>query len=150
MVQRDSRLPEFLESAGVAVRLLTEVERQDAEQQWRAIYGKAFRDGRLRQGSKADFEYAQQPACRWFAVPLSSGVEGTLASPIARTVVGCECYGPVVPMGDICDVEFVVSPTDLSWTMLYTHEDHDLGGPFFIRREWLPNGLLDSKSMANK
>jgi hypothetical protein len=54
--------------------------------------------------------------------------------------------GPLVPLGAACDVEFAVSPADLSWTMLHTHEDHALGGPYFIRREWLPDGPGDTNA----
>jgi hypothetical protein len=69
---------------------------------------------------------------------LTSGVEGTAVSPLGRQLGGYECEGPVVPVGSLCDAEFAVSPADLSWAMLYTHEDHALGGPYFVRREWLP------------
>ena len=133
----DTRLSDLLESAGVLKRVLTEEERQEAEQQWREVYGDVFRRGRVRQGSKADYEYSRQPPCRWLAVPLTSEVPGTSLAPAARTAIGCECEGPLVPLGAVHHVEFAVAPVDLSWTMLYTHEDHDLGGPYFIRREWL-------------
>ncbi len=135
----DNRARVLLEAAGVLVRVLSEEERQEAEQQWREVYGKAFR-GRVRHGFRADFEYSLQPSCRWLMVPLSSGVEGASVSPLARDAEGCECEGPVVPLGVANDVEFAVAPADLSWTMLYTHEDHDLGGPYFVRREWVVDG----------
>ena len=136
-VARDAALQTTLETAGVLCRPLTEVERAEAERQWRAVYGHAFRGRpRLRHGERADFEYAQQPACRWLVVPLSSGVDGTSVSPRGPAQTGYECEGSPVPLGAVCGIEFAVAPADLSWTMLYTHEDHGFGGPYFIRREW--------------
>ncbi len=48
-----------------------------------------------------------------------------------------ECRGPLVPLGNFNSVELFVSPADLDWTMVYTHEDHAFGGPYFIKAEWL-------------
>lgn len=128
----------LLFAAGVTCRPLTEAERAEGEWQWRQVYGRAFEGRpRLRQGSRAEFEYASQPAGRWLVVPLSAGVAGTSVSPIRPGECGYECEGPLVPLGAACWVEFIVSPADLSWTMLHTHEDHALGGPYFVRREWL-------------
>lgn len=42
------------------------------------------------------------------------------------------------PLGLFHNIEFFISPLDLSWTMIHTHEDHGFGGPYFIRREWIP------------
>lgn len=135
---RDTLLRALLEAAAVTYRSLPEVERADAERQWRAVYGRAFRDRpRLRHGARADFEYARQPAGRWLVVPLSAEVPGTAVSPCGSVATGYECDGPPVPLGTACAVEFAVAPANLGWTMLYTHEDHALGGPYFVRREWL-------------
>jgi hypothetical protein len=49
-----------------------------------------------------------------------------------------ECRGPLVPLGEFHQAEFFVGPPDFGWTMVHTHEDHDLGGPYFVRAEWLP------------
>jgi hypothetical protein len=137
-VARDVVLRTLLETAGVLCRPLTEPERAEAERQWRAVYGRAFRGRpRLRHGSRADFEYAQQPAGRWLVVPLSATVPGTSVAPHGLMPTGYECEGAPVPLGSACGLEFAVAPADLSWTMLYTHEDHAFGGPYFIRQEWL-------------
>ena len=147
---RDAELRALLDAAGVSWRPFTEAERREAEEQWRAVYGRAFRGRpRVRQGSRADYEYAQQPAGRWLVVPLTSGVEGTSVSPIGLSLSGHECDGPVVALGSLCGSEFAVSPADLSWAMLYTHEDHAFGGPYFIRREWLPGKHAEPGAAAD-
>jgi hypothetical protein len=71
-------------------------------------------------------------------VPFSTGVEGLPVHVLGRTISAYECCGPLLPLGDYHDAEFFVCPPDLSWTMVHTHEDHGLGGPYFIRAEWLP------------
>jgi hypothetical protein len=135
---RDGELRDLLDAAGVIWRPLAEAERAEAEAHWRSVYGNAFR-GRpqMRHGARADTEYSQQAHCRWLVVPLTSGVKGTPAHPRTAVLSGHECEGPVVPLGGLCNAEFAVTPVDLSWAMLYTHEDHACGGPYFIRREWM-------------
>jgi hypothetical protein len=141
-VARDAVLRTLLEAAGVLCRPLTDSERAEAESQWRAVYGRAFRGcPRLRHGSRAEFEFAQQPAGRWLVVPIGAKVPGTSVAPHGAVPTGYECEGPLVPLGAACDVEFAVAPADLAWTMLYTHEDYAIGGPYFVRREWLPEDL---------
>jgi hypothetical protein len=144
-VGRAALLRALLGAAGISCRPLTEPERAEAERQWRAVYGGAFRGRpRLRHGPRADFEYARQPAGRWVVVPLSAEAPGTSVSPRGPAQTGYECEGPPVPLGAACGLEFAVAPADLSWTMLYTHEDHAFGGPYFIRREWLPGGPAEA------
>jgi hypothetical protein len=149
-MSHDSELQSLLSAAGVAWRTLPDAERVEAEAQWRAVYGRAFRGrSRLRHGARADFEYTQQPAGRWLVVPLNSGVEGTAVTPLGPALGGYECEGPVVPLGALCGAEFAVSPADLSWAMLYTHEDHALGGPYFVRREWLLASPAEPRDAAD-
>lgn len=38
-------------------------------------------------------------------------------------------------------VDAYISPRDLEWTMIYTHEDDALG-PFFTTAEWAQTGRL--------
>jgi len=132
-------LASLLDAAGVTLRPLSEPERAEAERQWRAVYGEAFRGRpRLRHGIRAEAEYARQPAGRWLVAPLSAGVAGTPVAPTGPAATGYECEGPLVPLGAAHAIEFAVFPSDLSWTMLHTHEDHALGGPYFICQAWLP------------
>ena len=135
---RDALLRSLLDAAGVSYAPLADTERAEAERQWREVYGQAFGGRcRMRYGSRADYEYAQQAECRWLIVPLSARVEATPVSPYGPIPTGYACEGLPVPLGAACALEFAVAPTDLSWTMLYTHEDHEFGGPYFIRCEWL-------------
>jgi hypothetical protein len=94
----------------------------------------------MKHGARADHEYQQQPCDHYLVVPFSAGVDGLPVHVLSRTVGAYECRGPLVPLGAFCNVEFFVCPPDLSWAVIHTHEDHALGGPYFIRAEWLPSG----------
>jgi len=120
---------------------LDETARLAAEDKWRRIYGQSFRGRpRLRHGAKADYEYQQEPCTHYLIVPFSSGIAGLPVHVLGQCMGAYECRGPLAALGAFCDVEFFVCPTDFSWTMIHTHEDHALGGPYFIRAEWIPGG----------
>jgi hypothetical protein len=131
-------------------RLLTSEEKSAAQAQWQAFFGSAFQgwwgrrkrysrqpEERLwvehREGFKAVFKYQQQTCdATWLIVPLdgiSPGVRN------ATPMEAYECDGPLVLLGDFRYAEFFISPRDFEWTMVHTHEDHVLYGPFFLRRD---------------
>lgn len=64
-----------------------------------------------------------------------------LAPCVAPTVFvpAAACFGEPPP--DLCQfqaVEFFISPPDLSWTLVHTHEDGAYtNGPLFAREEWM-------------
>ena len=72
-------------------------------------------------------------------VPFTSDVQGLTISVVDRRSPreAYECRGRLVPLGMFNDIEFFVCPLDYSWTMVYTHEDYEWGGPYFMRREWI-------------
>jgi hypothetical protein len=134
-------LRENLDRSGVAWHRLSDPERVDAEAAWRWVYGHAFLDRpRLRHGAKADYEYRRQACDHFRIVPFSAGVPGLPVHVYRQAIGGYECRGPLIALGAFCDAEFFVSPPDLSWSMVHTHEDHALDGPYFIRADWIPRG----------
>jgi hypothetical protein len=134
-------LQDYLSRSGVEWCVLDETAHREAEETWRGIYGQAFRGrSRLRHGAKADYEYRGESCDHYLIVPFSTGVAGLPVHVLGRRLSAHECRGPLVPMGAFCDVEFFVCPADFAWAMVHTHEDYELGGPYFIRVEWLPGG----------
>jgi hypothetical protein len=92
----------------------------------------------LKHGNRADHEFGRQACDHYFVVPFSANVDG-LPIHVDNMMIGAyECRGPLVSLAAFHDSEFFVCPPDLSWSMVYTHEDHSMGGPYFIRTEWLP------------
>ncbi len=138
--------------SGVDWTVLGESAEFVAEDAWRAVYGDAFRvravgrhsprgagfGPRCRAGAKADYEYEQEPCSHYLIVPFSAPVAGLPVHPLGPRLSAHECRGPLVAMGAFHDLEFFVTPPDFTWSMIYTHEDHAWGGPYFIRRDWLP------------
>ena len=48
-------------------------------------------------------------------------------------------------LGQFCNLDFAMVATDFSWTMVYTHEDFALGGPYFTERGWIVDPKRDVK-----
>jgi hypothetical protein len=135
----DESLQDHLSQAGVAWDRLSELERLKVEAAWLRVYKQAFRGRpRLRRGSKAEHEYLSQACDHYLIVPLPAGVSGLPMGAYRRTIAAYECRGPLIELGAFCGAEFFVSPPDLAWSMIHTHEDHGWGGPYFIRVDWIP------------
>ena len=101
-------------------------------------HGSPFRArGRYRQGAKALHEYLNEQATRWRLIPFLSAVSGTSVHVLALALSAFECEGPLLELDDFRNVEFSVSPPDLAWTLVRTHEDFALGGPYFVRAGWV-------------
>jgi hypothetical protein len=109
-----------------------------AEQTWRNIYAKAFVGRtRARVGAKAEHAYRTQHCDHYLVVPFTSGVNGLPIHITGSQLAAYECRGSLTDLSGFNNVELFVAPASFDWTMVYTHEDHALGGPYFHRREWL-------------
>src|ERR1019366_62455 len=134
----DSELQEYLTLSNVEWTWLSESAHFAAEAEWRSIFGHVFRGRpRLKRGAKAEYEFLQEPCTHFLIVPFTSDVEGTPMHVYRKSISAYECHGALLRLGEFCDAEFFVSPLDLEWTMVHTHEDHAIDGPYFIRREWV-------------
>lgn len=58
------------------------------------------------------------------------------ASPV-RFAIRCDLHGGATPppLGRFCLLEPCVLAADFAWVLVHTHEDHALGGPYFVRAE---------------
>jgi len=149
---RDASLIARLTAGGISSRRLAPAEHRHWEFAWRRTYQPTFarrgslrhraaafaRRGNFLQGAKAVNMYLSESATRWMLIPFLSSVAGTSVHVIGPTVSAFECKGPLLELGDFNNVEFFVSPPDLSWTFLSTHEDFALGGPYFARAAEIP------------
>jgi hypothetical protein len=144
--RHDAQLLEKFSAAGVRSRPLLRDEHQQQESAWRAIYGKAFVPRlRHRHGAKAVNEFVRETPEQWLLVPFLAPVPGTPVSPSSRRqrfLSAFECCGPLLELGEFCGDEFFIAPLDFSWTFIATHEDYSLGGPYFVRQEWLPDTAM--------
>lgn len=139
----DETLEEFLTAAGVAWNVIPAARHQSLANEWEQIYGRHFVGSvrlRHRSGAKAEFEYAKEQAVQFTIVPFlgtRAGPHG-LSKPGPRTAAyECRGGGSLPDLSSFAKLDFFIVPADWSWTMVHTHEDHTLGGPYFVRREWL-------------
>jgi hypothetical protein len=131
----------YLSRAGIEWERMAESARFEAEAAWRRVYSQAFRGRpRLRHGGRADHEYRCQSCGHYLIVPFSAGIPALPVHVYRQAIGAYRCRGPLIPLGAFCGAEFFISPPDLAWAMIHTHEDHALGGPYFIRAEWVPEG----------
>ena len=134
----ESEFCEYLTDAGVRWSLLDSAAAINAEQRWRDVYAHAFVGrSRAKTGAKADNEFRMERRNAYLIVPFTSGVNGLPIHVLHRRLGAFECDGPVVDLSRFHNVELFVSPFDFDWTMVYTHEDHAFGGPYFHRRDWI-------------
>ncbi len=139
MKSLDESLQDYLSQAGVEWNPLDDRERVKAETAWRQIYCRAFQGRpRLRRGARAEHEYRSQRCDDYRIVPFAAGVSGLPIHVYRQSIAAYECRGPLVALGAFRDAEFFISPPDLAWAMIHTHEDFCFGGPYFIRSDWIP------------
>lgn len=137
----DEALRDYLGRGGIDWDRLPDPGQVEAEAAWRRVYGRAFRGRpRLRHGARAEQEYRSQTCGHYLIVPFSAGVSGLPVHVYRRAIAAYECRGPLIALGAFCDAEFFISPPDLIWAMIHTHEDHAIGGPYFIRADWIVGG----------
>jgi hypothetical protein len=137
-------LQQYLTVSLVDWNRLDETAQRSKEDEWRSIFGKAFRAlpgrrwrPRFRRGAKAEYEYLSEPTTNFLIVPFSSNIKGLPMHLIGHSMGAYECHGKLLPLGAFCEVEFFISSIDFQWTMVHTHEDYAIDGPFFIRKEWV-------------
>ena len=122
----------------MAWRVLDERAHGETEGKWRSVYGPAFSGrGRVRTGAKAEYAYQCEQTDHYLIVPFLSDVPGVPMHARGRRMSAHECWGQLLSLADFRDVELFVSPVDLGWTLVHTHEDYAWGGPYFIRADWL-------------
>jgi hypothetical protein len=136
---RDQALRTHLAAAGVRFRQMPVASHREWEARWRTVFQHAFEPGaRFRHGARAVDEFLRGPAGEWVVVPFLSGVPGTSVHVHRLQMNAFECDGPLQALDEFLNVEFFVSPPDLAWTFVRTHEDFVYDGPYFARAAGRP------------
>jgi hypothetical protein len=136
----DERLEQFLTQCGLTWSVVPWEEHADLTNQWEGLYGNPHHWVHQKQGAKAQFEYAQQSSEAFRIVPFLGSVAGPHSigtSGPRKAAYDCQGGGTLPDLSAFAGTEFFIVPADWSWTMIHTHEDYALGGPYFVRREWL-------------
>ena len=139
-----------VERCGGTVAALARTERAAALHAWRAVYAAAYfaAKGKWKHGQYEwhvfSFGYTR-------AVQGDRAVEGYRAQPAAPFLVVPEdrrwpafrCAGGGWPDFAATRLDVYVWPTDLDWTMAFTHEQDSGLGPYFCPREWAGQGTWE-------
>jgi len=149
----DEILELFLTQCGLAWSIIPWQQHVSLNNEWETLYGNFHHWLRKKQGAKAQFEYSHQSAEKLMIVPFLGNVAGPHSinkrGP-RKAAYECRGNGAVPDLSSFANTDFFIVPDDFSWTMIHTHEDYGLGGPYFIRKEWLDSPtrgqgrLLDS------
>src|SRR5437763_9175492 len=129
----DEKLEQFLDEHGVAWEIASEACHLALANEWESIYGKVWRLGmRHTKGVRARHEYSQRSAETFFIVPFLSKRANPhhAVGPNATAAYKCQHAGELPDLSEFAGLEFFISPPDLSWTMVHTHEDDAIGGPY--------------------
>src|SRR5689334_2295702 len=138
----DERLEEFLSAQGVVWDIIPAERHIRFCHEWEDAYGSWFGElFRHKEGAKAEEEYSRQVAPIFCIVPFlgpKAGPHSIGGNWRPKTAAyQCRGDGTLPDLSAFAERDLFVAPPDLSWTMVHTHEDHALGGPYFVRREWL-------------
>ena len=136
----DKQLEQFLTQCGLAWSLIPWERHISLTSEWANLYGDVPQWQRRKQGAKAQFEYSNQLAKTILIVPFLGSVGGmhSINKPGPRTAAyESHGNGSLPDSSGFADLDFFIVPDDWNWTMVHTHEDYGLGGPYFIRKEWL-------------
>jgi hypothetical protein len=137
------RMLERLASRGRVVEL-SAGEEEEAREGFLATFGAMFDPATApATGSRAEAQYSQQQPGA--VLVLSQNRRGFTphmsASPLPFALLCSLREGePPPPLGAFCKLEPCVVADDFAWAMVHTHEDHALGGPYFVRAERVYSG----------
>ena len=138
---RDHRLESYLSEQGLKFDVVDASRHARFENEWNAIYGDVWRlKLRHKRQAKAEEAYAKQRAIEFLIVPFlgdHAGPHGVGTPSPRTTALACVGDGALPRLAAFSNLDFFVAPPDLSWTMIHTHEDYVLGGPYYIERAWL-------------
>jgi hypothetical protein len=142
----DEPLEQFLSHCGLVWSAIPLERHFSLSSEWESMYGNASHWLRRKQGAKAQFEYSLQSAETFMIVPFLGNTGGihSVNKPEPRTAAyECRGDGPLPDLSAFAGIDFFIVPSDFSWTMIHTHEDYALSGPYFICKDWL--GLSTAK-----
>lgn len=131
-----SQLEPFLDQQCESWRRGTRDEYSKLLRAWQQVYpGNVMVYARGKRGVRAFAEQEKVHARHFFLVQTRD----PSIPPRTSGDLAYELWAEGVPdfTGLSHHIDFFVSPEDMSWTMIYTHEVDNFGGPFFTFAEWV-------------
>ncbi len=128
----------YLADRGVT---LTEFSRKDSfaiTKRWTSVFAAKSDNLRETHGLKAVNEWLATIDDQLILLFLSKRITAFPISENQRRCTANRYSGPVIDVSAYNELEFAVFPETYEWTLIHTHEDGALGGPYFIRNEGDP------------
>ena len=101
--------------------------------QWTSVFAQSMPGPVGKVGSQAVSEWLAAEDENLILLFLSEQITAFPISKNSRPCLAFDYVGPKVDVSDFHDLEFAVFPATYRWTLVHTHEDYALGGPYFIR-----------------
>ena len=130
------RLEPFLDCQCESWRRCSRTEHAELLRTWQRLFPSGLLAyARGKRGANAFAEQAKLGQSHFFVVQTHDPA----IPPKTSGDIAYEVWAGSIPdfTGLSHHIDFFVSPPDLSWTVIYTHEVDVFGGPFFTRREWV-------------
>jgi hypothetical protein len=136
-----TELERYLDERGIGRNRLDLAQYAALWQRWVAVFGSLFdQHAPKRTGDKARYELSRVTTDRFFVLSISDRQHIPYAGRTHGSFFAYECSLPCIQtvpdLSAFQELELVVTPHDFAWTMVHTHEDDGLGGPFFALAEW--------------
>jgi len=126
------RFFEYLADHGITSTEMTQKQSFAIQKQWTSKFG-GFRQGtRHKHGYRAVEQFLSEPSRDYVILFLSSRITAFPISTNQRPCAAFEFAGSPVDLSAFNELEFAVFPNSYDWTMVHTHEDGSLGGPYFV------------------
>jgi hypothetical protein len=139
-MMQNEKLEDYLKQHGVAWAVIPASRHAALENDWHSSYGKVWDLGlRYKHGVRAQAEYAQQTTKAFVIIPFLGDSAGphSIGKRTRTAAYECLASSDLPDLSEFANMDFFISPPDLSWTMLHTHEDQGFGGPYFVQRKLL-------------
>ena len=133
----------YLTEHDVSLSERTQRESFAITKHWTSVFGKTLNESSETVGSNAVRQWLLTKDNNLVLLFLSSRIT---AFPISENSRPCHAFtysGSAIDLSHYHELEFAVFPESYAWTLIHTHEDFALGGPYFIRGDTGPAANRD-------
>ena len=120
---------------GVTLSEFSKKESFAVAKQWTSIFGRFKVGTPHKHGLRAVNQYLSEPDDDLILLFLSSRITAFPLSTNHRPCSAFRWLGESLDLSAFHDLEFALFPNSYAWTIVHTHEDGSLGGPYFIRAD---------------
>jgi len=125
----------YLSVSGVSFDEMSRGESFSVTKRWTSIFGRFASGSPHLHGGAAVARWLQVDETDLILLFLSSRIEAFPISTNHRANSAFTYRGNAIDLSNYHELEFALFPTSYAWTLVHTHEDGAMGGPYFIRAD---------------